>query len=509
MIASYSVFMSGFPDLSRGLIVLHAAFGGKTYFQHWICRKGVPGNGRRSVQRRREVSRFRIDTVGLARESRKRLEGAKADVECETVRHITSITTARLKLRVWRFGRAARVVPILFAGSLIVAPRPLRAQQSTTAPTANDEARTADVAGLTVATSRCAISANPTYGTTRENPIKLGGGPIYLASREMKYLSALRGPAGQGLHFKRLGSTPAAGDDTILDNYIVEYAGIPQPTAIYIDGYHWDPPQAPAGWLCGADMNLGRPGPDPFETRIEVMELAIGQSDREVVPISLDEDGSKTHGVAFDHARLVTAAVRVAAARGAALTPRSLPPELAQPHIVIFAFPLTCGGKRVLPLSVTLSDGRGNAPRLLGTLTGDKVPSLVPEFRPPAGAIASTYAAPTLIDGATTTVHYEAACGDAPADVVMTVKGQRGRVLKSVPAIVPASVAVVQDGAQVRVQVLIDDDDVPRFPTYVSGPEELADAAIEAAKQWRVETIRLNGAPILQPITLAIPFSNR
>src|SRR5262245_38721909 len=57
------------------------------------------------------------------------------------------------------------------------------------------ETTTADVPGLTAATSACGTSADEAYGTEK-SPIRIGGGQLYMASREIKYLSALRGPVG-------------------------------------------------------------------------------------------------------------------------------------------------------------------------------------------------------------------------------------------------------------------------------------------------------------------------
>jgi hypothetical protein len=65
------------------------------------------------------------------------------------------------------------------------------------------ETTTPDVPGLTAETSKCPLSMDPTYGLTVENPIKTGGGDLYMAAREVKFLNALRGPAGEGVHFKR------------------------------------------------------------------------------------------------------------------------------------------------------------------------------------------------------------------------------------------------------------------------------------------------------------------
>ena len=58
----------------------------------------------------------------------------------------------------------------------------------------NHETTTPDVPGLTAETSKCPVSTDPTYGATMENPIKVGGGAMYLASRDVKFLNALRGP---------------------------------------------------------------------------------------------------------------------------------------------------------------------------------------------------------------------------------------------------------------------------------------------------------------------------
>src|SRR5512144_401432 len=66
----------------------------------------------------------------------------------------------------------------------------------------NHETTTPDVPGLTAETSECPLSTDPTYGLTKDNPIKTGGGDMYMAARQVRFLNALRGPAGEGVHFK-------------------------------------------------------------------------------------------------------------------------------------------------------------------------------------------------------------------------------------------------------------------------------------------------------------------
>lgn len=373
----------------------------------------------------------------------------------------------------------------------------------------NHETTTLDVPGLTAATSLCAISDDATYGTTLANPIQVGGGAMYLASRETKYLSALRGPSGEGLHFKRGGSMKAP-DGTIVDAYSIDYKGIDQPLKLYLDGYHWAaPPQAPKGWLCGADMNLNPPGPDPFETQDQLKALAVRLGEQPVDPISLDPDGSRAHGVVFDHVRLIALAARQAAASGKPLNPEQLPRDVAQARTVVIAVPLKCEAKEIAPESIALADSNGNSPQRVGSAKGDEIAKLAPGFEAPSGAIAVAYAAPGLIEGARVTVRYAEPCGSDARELLLPVRSERGRVTKTVPGIVPPTVTVPAGGVQVRVQVFLAFDGTPQLPAYVSGPWELRDAAIAAAMEWRVEPAKMNGAPLLQTSILAIVFRPR
>ena len=89
------------------------------------------------------------------------------------------------------------------------------------------------------------------------------------------------------------------------------------------------------------------------------------------------------------------------------------------------------------------------------------------------------------------------------------VKSEPGRVTKSVPGVTPPGVTLPVAGAQVRVQVFLDVDGTPMMPVYMSGPWELAEAAIAAAKDWRIEPPKINGAPLLVTSTLTIPFPPR
>ena len=96
------------------------------------------------------------------------------------------------------------------------------------------------------------VATDPTYGLTDANPIKVGrrhGGP----KDEQLYLAALRGPEGQRVKAKRLGScchfeTPnAIGPGALLDKYEVKYRGIENPLVLYLNMYDYEQPVAPVG----------------------------------------------------------------------------------------------------------------------------------------------------------------------------------------------------------------------------------------------------------------------
>ena len=105
-----------------------------------------------------------------------------------------------------------------------------------------------------MATSKCQVSANAQYGFAAEAPVKIGGDFTQGPARQRQYLAALRGPAGQGLHVVRRGSTMAPDKQTILDLYEVTYTGLTTPLRIYIDQYHEEPLKAPSGLTCAAPI---------------------------------------------------------------------------------------------------------------------------------------------------------------------------------------------------------------------------------------------------------------
>ena len=110
-------------------------------------------------------------------------------------------------------------------------------------------------AGLTVATSKCQIATDATYGFSADAPVKIGGDFVQGPARQRQYLSALRGPNGEGLHVVRRGSTMAPDKQTILDLYEVTYPGLASPLRLYLDQYHEESAlKAPNGFTCAAPI---------------------------------------------------------------------------------------------------------------------------------------------------------------------------------------------------------------------------------------------------------------
>src|SRR5688572_2785991 len=75
----------------------------------------------------------------------------------------------------------------------------------------------------------CPVAEDPAYGFTPERAVQVGGGAMFVASRERRYLEALRGPAAEPIRYKRTGNRPAADGQTILDAYEVTYDGLESP----------------------------------------------------------------------------------------------------------------------------------------------------------------------------------------------------------------------------------------------------------------------------------------
>ena len=145
-------------------------------------------------------------------------------------------------------------VPVYFtATGAPAAPTPMA---STTIGGRLPGASTPDVPNLTAATSKCAISDDDAYGYSPERPIKVDGGARDGPARERRYLDALRGPTGEGLQYRRLGSTLGPDKTTILDMYEITYGTPGKTVRLFVDEYHSEDLKAPKGFVCAVPFDL-------------------------------------------------------------------------------------------------------------------------------------------------------------------------------------------------------------------------------------------------------------
>lgn len=101
----------------------------------------------------------------------------------------------------------------------------------------------------------CPVSTDPTYGTSKDNPIKVGGDAFGGPARERTYLEHLRGPNGELLTYERLGSESHG--DTILDAYRI--TGLARAVTLYLDEYSFSELFAPVGFSCLGPFPLSAP----------------------------------------------------------------------------------------------------------------------------------------------------------------------------------------------------------------------------------------------------------
>jgi hypothetical protein len=358
--------------------------------------------------------------------------------------------------------------------------------------------------------SSCEVSDEPAYATTTGHPVQVGGGALYVASRERRYLDTLRGPNGESVQYKRTGSLPPAADGrTILDAYEITYPGLDKPATIYLDAYHYDDAlKAPKGFVCAVPIGLAPPPLDPFLGLESLVRLAIEQgASRDFAPIPLDADASAApHGFLLDYFRVIARASRAASAASRPIDARRPPPDVVRTRMIVVAYPLRCGDTApVAPAAVEIVAAEGAAPRRDGdVVSGDALGRLLPGLDLPAGAIAAIF----LIEHprATDSVRIgypDGGCGPAN-DVSLPIRYTTARALKTPLPSLPAGQAPTN--RPVRLQALIDSDGILREIEFMGGPASLQTAAIDAARTWTAQPARLNGVPIVTPVGLQVRF---
>ncbi|HXT69051.1 MAG TPA: hypothetical protein VN700_04830 [Vicinamibacterales bacterium] len=119
------------------------------------------------------------------------------------------------------------------------------------APPPTEGGSTADIAGLSAATSQCESSADDMLGRFVSRAIRIGGRADG-AGRIKQYLNVLRGPAGQGIRYEFTGPVLMGGKT--IEGVEIRYAGLAEPVKLYFDPSLEDRLLAPKGFICAAPL---------------------------------------------------------------------------------------------------------------------------------------------------------------------------------------------------------------------------------------------------------------
>jgi hypothetical protein len=353
----------------------------------------------------------------------------------------------------------------------------------------------------------CSPSDDPDYGLVKEKPILIGGGPLYMAARQRRFLQSLRGPEGQPVAVPNgVGSFPANdADHTILDVYTVSYEGHGG-IQLFMDAYHYGEPHVPRGFTCSAPLPtvLGPPPVDGFKVTDAVQRLAIEQgSAREFTPIPLTDSSGAVRGALLDQFRVIAVAARAAVSAGAPLDPAKLPAELTRQGLIIVAHPLTCGARTIPAASAAIVAQQAQAPPMIGVVSdAEQLKKLLPGVPLPPGSIAVRYGLANPRPTDSVRISYQEGCDGAAADIDLALKSQPPRLVNGPPARAPLG-SVGLDAA-LYFQALIDFEGRFLQPYALIGAKPIADVGRETLGQWRAEPGRINGAPVVTPIVVQI-----
>ena len=376
-------------------------------------------------------------------------------------------------------------------------------------------AQTTSTADVTRVPSMCPVAAESEYAYTPEQPVQVGGGAMFVASRERRYLDALRGPAGEPVQYKRTGALESPDGQSILDRYEVTYDGSEKPAILYLDAYHFDDRlRAPKGFTCAAAITIDPPGPDLFQASRHLVRLAVEQgTQRDFSPIPLDSAGTDGNtalrGVLLDHFRMMARAARAAALEGkpVVLDPAVRPPDSLRLRTVVVAYPLTCEGRQIAPQGVDLVSGQGHqAPRHGEYVRGEALTQLLSGLAIPTGSLAATFGVEGPRTNDAVRITYAGPC-QGTAEVLLPLKYTPLKVVNAPEPMMPEG--STQPPGSIRLQAQVDLEGRLHYPTYVGGPRDLLRSAVKAVQDWTAEPARINNAPISVPITVQIRFRPR
>jgi hypothetical protein len=331
-----------------------------------------------------------------------------------------------------------------------------------------------------------------------------------MAARKRSYFNALRGPQGQALRVAdSVGSSFLQGDPerAIIDTHSVTYDGESGPvtTTLYMDAYHYAAPKAPAGFTCGSPLATAAPIPpaDPFKITPALVSLAIEQGSKaDLTPIRLDT--STPRGYFFDRFVLIALQARAAAGAGTPIDPAAPAKQFEALGAGVLAYPVSCGDRTIPPTNVELSAAQGPIARNPAgePLRGEALAKAFPGLPVPPGSIGLYFRGAQPAQGKIT---YAEGCDDSSAEATLTFRAEPPRLIEMVPGVLPAG--TVEAEPVVYVQVIVDQEGRIARPQYLGGPRSLYPAALEALAKWRVQPIRVNGAPVVTPNVLQVIFN--
>lgn len=343
----------------------------------------------------------------------------------------------------------------------------------------------------------CRPSPDTSYGLTSDHPVQVGGGPMYGAARQRRYLEALRGPKGEALEYTRTGAVMRGPDDALVDAYDVTYQGLAAPVRLYLDWYHFTEAFAPRGFVCGRPLQLDTPPPDPFLADEQLQALAAeiaAVPGFRAGPVDLGLD--PVAGMLVDRFRVLSRRARPGATAGTGVQ---------APGTVVVAYPQDCDGRRVPPSAIALVNAQDQSAVAAAIYTEKAaVRALVPGREVPEGSVGATFAADALLERLQVRLTFPPAlCGGA-AERVLAISYGGAQLLDSpMPARPPADESDVE---WVAVQAVIDHQGRFQQLRPLGGPPVLVRTAIEAIATWRAEPPRANGAPIAAPVVLRVSF---
>jgi hypothetical protein len=354
----------------------------------------------------------------------------------------------------------------------------------------------------------CQTPGDPEYGLAANKAVAIGGGPMFMDARQRRYVGALRGPQGQTVTIGSRGSAPLPGDPehAIIDVYHVSYDvdGQPVQKNIYMDGYHYDAPKAPAGFTCATPLPsaAGIPPADPVKATAAVVALALEQASKaDIALIKLDP--ASPRGYFLDRYALIELQARTAAKAGTPYDPGRPPKEFEAFGSAVIAYPMSCGDRVIPATNVELIAAQGSIARDApgGILQGDDLAKAFPDVAAPEGSIGIRFrnAQPTQAR-----IVYAEGCNGSPAESTLPFRLEQARLLELVPGVIPAG--VVEAEPVVYIQVLIDPEGHVARPQYLGGPRSLYPAAVDALAKWRLQPIRVNGSGVVTPNVLQVPF---